>query len=145
MARVIDEFAQALFFDDDVIWHQQQFGKSSQVATANLMRAGDSLYSMVHISDLVQRISRKREFKTRIENQFKGWSQILLNSILNFAIENDIATIHSPVSDWALTNTDPKQTVQRGLFQRVYDRSLRQNFVAVRGGKWWTWSVAEAK
>ncbi len=140
---VIDEFPQALFFDDDVIWHQQQFGKSGQVATANLVRAGDSLYSMVHISDLVQRISRKREFKTRIENRFKGWSQILLNSILNFAIENDIATIHSPVSDWALANTDPKRTVQRGLFERVYDRSLQQNFVAVREGNWWTWSVAE--
>jgi len=27
---VIDEFPQALFFDDDVIWHQQQFGKSGQ-------------------------------------------------------------------------------------------------------------------
>ena len=140
---VIDEFPQALFFDDDVVWHQQQFGKSGQVASANLVRAGDNLYSMVHISDLVQRISRRREFKTRIENRFKGWSHILLNSILNFAIENDIVTIHSPVSDWALTNTDPKRTVQKELFERVYDRSLHRNFVARREGNWWTWSVAE--
>jgi len=139
---VIDEFPQELFFDDDLVWHQQQFGKTGQIATANLVRTAGSLYSMVHISDLVQRISRRREFKTRIENRFKGWQHMLLNSILNFAIENNLETIYSPVSDWAMTNTDPKRTVQKELFERVYDRAVYQNFVALREGNWWAWNVA---
>src|SRR4030095_1095577 len=80
---VIDEFPNELFFDDDLVWHQQQFGKTGQIATANVLLDGDQLYSMVHISDLVQRISRKREYKTRIENRFKGWHHLLLNAILN--------------------------------------------------------------
>jgi hypothetical protein len=138
---VIDEFPEELFFDDDLVWHQQQFGKTGQLASANLVLNGNKLYSMVHISDLVQRISRRRESKTRIENRFKGWPHMLLNSILNFAIENNVATIYSPTSRWALTNTDPKRSVQAELFERVYDRAVSQHFLAIRKGNWWAWNV----
>lgn len=65
---VFDEFPEELFFDNDIVWHQQQLGKIGQVSTSNLTLDGNDLYSMVHVSDLVQRISRRREFKTRIEN-----------------------------------------------------------------------------
>lgn len=75
---LIHGFPEEFFFDDDLIWHQQQFGKIGQIATANLVVDGDRCYSMVHISDLVQRISRRREYKTRIENRFKGWNHMLL-------------------------------------------------------------------
>lgn len=139
---VVDEFPKELFFDDDLVWHQQQFGKTGQIASANFVRKDNGLYSMVHISDLVQRISRRREFKTRIENRFKGWHHMLLNSILNFAVENNLATIYSPVSDWAMTNTDPKRTVQKELFERVYDRAVCQHYIALREGNWWAWDVA---
>jgi hypothetical protein len=138
---VIGEFPKELFFDDDLIWHQQQFGKIGQIATANVVINGNKLYSMVHISDLVQRISRRRESKTRIENRFKGWHHMVLNSILNFAIENNVATIYSPTSRWALANTDPKRTVQSELFERIYDRAVEQHFLAIRKGNWWAWDV----
>src|SRR4029078_10420715 len=82
---VAGEFPDELFFDDDIVWHQQQFGRPGQIATANLVVRGPELYTMVHISDVVQRISRRRSLKTRVENRFKGWNHMLLNGILNFA------------------------------------------------------------
>ena len=41
---LIDEFPEKLFFDDDLIWHQQQFDKAGQIATANLVLDGNNLY-----------------------------------------------------------------------------------------------------
>src|SRR5229473_2194798 len=134
---LIDEFPKELFFDDDLIWHQQQFGKTGHIASANVVLNGNKLYSMVHISDVVQRISRRRESKTRIENRFKGWHHMVLNSILTFAIENNVETIYSPTSRWALANTDPKRTVQAELFERIYDRAVEEHLLAIREGNWW--------
>ena len=37
---VISEFPLDLFFDDDVIWHQQHFGKPGQVATGQFNLKG---------------------------------------------------------------------------------------------------------
>ena len=38
---VLTEFPPDLFFDDELVWHQQQFGLPGQVACANLVLAGD--------------------------------------------------------------------------------------------------------
>ena len=138
-----DEFPEELFFDDDLIRHQQQFGKKGQIATANIVLDGDNLYTMVHISDLVQRISRKREFKTRIENRFKGWHLMLLNSIMNFAVENNSKRIYSPTSDLALKNINPSRNVQRELFEGIYDRSINKHFQTIKKGKWWFIDIAK--
>jgi hypothetical protein len=135
---VIDEFPRDLFFDDDLVWHQQQFGNTGQIATANMVVQGTSLYTMVHISDLVQRISRRREHKTRIENRFKGWHHLLLNAILNFAFEQNLTQIYSCTSGLALLNTDPKRNVQRELFERVYDRNIHELFQVSRKEEWWS-------
>jgi hypothetical protein len=139
----INEFPKELFFDDDIIWHQQQFGKAGQVATANLIVDGNRLYTMVHISDLVQRISRRREYKTKIENWFKGWPHMLLNSIMNFAVENNMEKIYTPTADLAREHTDPSRTVQRELFERVYDRVVNKHLLAEKAGKWWVIDVAK--
>ena len=144
-APTIDEFPEELFFDDDLIWHQQQFGKVGQIATANLSLDGESLYSMVHISDIVQRISRQRKFKTRIENRFKGWPYLLFNSILNFAIVNNIETIYSPTSEFAKKHTDPRRNVEKPLFERAYDRTVNFLFKAKKNSNWWEINVAENK
>lgn len=142
---LIHEFPKELFFDDDLIWHQQQFGKIGQIATANLVVDGDRCYSMVHISDLVQRISRRREYKTRIENRFKGWNHMLLNSTLNFALENNLKTVYSPTSDLAIENTDPSRNVGREMFERIYDRNVHDLFRADKQGRWWVIDVNENK
>lgn len=66
----IDEFPDELFFDDDLMWHQQHLGKKGQIATATLANCGGRLYCLAPHSDIVQRISRHREYKTRIEKVF---------------------------------------------------------------------------
>jgi hypothetical protein len=139
---LIDQFPADLFFDREIVWHQQHFGKKGQIATANLVLTEDSLYSMVHQSDLVQRISRRRELKTQIENRFKGWNHLLLNSILAFAVERDIPTVHLPTADLALRNTDPSRNVGREMFERIYDRTVHHLYHSERILDWWVVDVS---
>jgi len=138
------EFPDELWFDDDLIWHQQQFGRAGQVATANLRADGRDLYAMVLVSDLVQRISRRPREKSRIENRFKGWPQMLLNALLAYAAENGFADFYVPRSEWALRHTDPKRTVGPALFEHIYDRPLAL-YSAVAAGNWWRIDVTAAR
>jgi hypothetical protein len=142
---LIDEFPPNLFFDPDIIWHQQQFGRPGQVATANLVVMGNSLRSNAHVSDLVQRISRRREHKTRVEKKFMGWSHLLLNSILNFAQERNLNPVFTPTADLALRNTDPKRIVYRELFERIYDRTVQQLYRCERKNGWWVVDIRQNK
>jgi hypothetical protein len=140
---VAAEFPASLYFDDDLVWHQQQFGRIGQVATANLVVTNKCVYGNNYLSDLVQRISRRREHKTRIENRFAGWTFMLLNAILNFALEQRLDYIFSPTADSVLAQVPPARSVQRELFDRIYDRSVTARYHAVRRGKWWILDVRE--
>jgi hypothetical protein len=140
---LIDEFPGELFFDDDLVWHQQQFGKIGHIAFADLVVKGRTAYGMNYISDLVQRISRRREHKTRVENRFKGWAHMLLNSVLNFASELKIGRFYSATADLSLHHTDPKRQVQRQLFDRIYDRTVSEHWQARREGDWWCIDVGQ--
>lgn len=140
---VLQEFPRELFFDDEIVWHQQQLGKTGQIATANLIVQGDRLYSNNHLSDIVQRISRRRRFKTRIENRFNGWPYLLLNSILNFALENNLRRVYIPTADFVLSHADPARKVQRELFDRVYDAAVNRHYQAAREKDWWIIDVSE--
>jgi hypothetical protein len=132
----LDEFPDELFFDDDLVWHQQQFGLRGQIASANVLIADDALYSMVHLSDAVQRVGRRRAFKTRMENRFRGWASMLLNAILHFGAERNVSVVRTPTAALALHHTDPKRHPGAELFERVYDRSV-QLLGAQRRGDWW--------
>ncbi len=132
------EFPRDLFFDDDIVWHQQQFGRPGQVATANLVVEGSELFTMVHISDVVQRISRRRQLKTRIENRFKGWNHMLLNGIVNFAQRLGLERVHVANSEWAMRHTDPARNVRKEMFQRVYDRNVNDLFDVSSSPHWWS-------
>jgi hypothetical protein len=136
------QFPSELFFDDDIVWHQQQFGRSGQIATANLVVRGAELYTMVHISDVVQRISRRRSLKTRVENRFKGWNHMLLNGILNFAAGMGMERIYVADSDWALRHTDPDRNVGPEIFRRVYDRNVDELFEVKSSPPWWSIDVS---
>ena len=135
------QFPAELWFDDDLIWHQQHFGRTGQVATANLRVKGRDLYSMVLVSDLVQRISRRPREKSRIENRFKGWPRMLLNALLAYAAENGFLNLYVPRSAWALRHTDPRRTVGPALFERIYDRPP-ELYAAEAAGDWWRIDVA---
>src|SRR6202007_1316203 len=88
-------------------------------------------------SDLVQRASRQPEHRTHLQNRFKGWNYMLLNAILNFAVEHGVKTIYVPTATWTLCHTDPSRNVQRALFERIYDQQVHATFRADPAGQWW--------
>jgi hypothetical protein len=139
----LDEFPNSLFFDDDLMWHRQQYGMAGLVATANLAVQGNFVFGTNLISDLVQRISRRREFKTRIESRFHAWPVWLLHAILNFARERGLTEVRIPTADCVVAHADPSRTVKRELFDRVYDRSVHRWFRSTQRGDWWVLNVAE--
>jgi hypothetical protein len=136
------QFPAELFLDDEIVWHQQQFGHHGQVATGNLLVRGNDLFTMVHISDVVQRISRRRSLKTQIENRFKGWNHMLLNGILNFAAGQRLERIYVAGSDWALKHTDPDRSPGREMFERIYDRNVHELFDVTSSPPWWCIDVS---
>lgn len=127
----------SLFFDDDIVWHQQQLRIPGHVAAANLVLDGKRLLTTARYSDIVQRIGRRREIATRVEKHFRGWDQMLLNAILGYAIENRFEEIHLPTAAAALDNVDKKRSPDRALFERVYDDDVTRRFAAARRGERW--------
>jgi hypothetical protein len=97
---------------------------------------------MAHQSDLVQRISRLRRYKTRVEKVFKGWHHLLLNAIVSTAAGHGFREVRVPVSRFAMEHTDRKRTVRPELFERVYDRAVQHHFAATRTDRWWSIRVA---
>src|SRR5688572_28815042 len=134
---LLREFPSDLFFDDDLVWHRQHFGLPGHLACAAVVVSGEDMWSMSHVSDLVQRSGRSREHKTRVENRFKGWHDMLLNALLAFASERGVRRLLIPTSELQLRNTDPARRVQPELFERIYDRSVNRLLEATREGDWW--------
>lgn len=140
---VVDEFPRELFFDREIIWHQQHFGKVGQIATVNLALDGDRVHATNLLSDLVQRTSRCRAHKTRVENRFAGWVRMLLNAVMNFAREWGARTVHVPSAELVLELADPDRSVDPTLFERIYDRTPRAHWNAEAEGSWWRLDVGE--
>jgi hypothetical protein len=132
-----------IFFDDDLVWHQQQLGLRGHVAAANLIVEGTTLLTTARFSDIVQRISRRRDVLTRVERRFHGWDHMLLNGILAYAVEHGLTTIRLPTAETAMANTDRARTVKPALFARIYDDDVRERFAATRRDRCWVVDVAE--
>lgn len=131
------EFPAELFFDDDVAWHRQQFGVPGHVASATVVLDGSTVRAITYLSDLVQRISRRREHKTRIEKRFEGWRQMLLNAVLAFAADHGAKRILTPTATLAHRHTAVARLPRFGLFERIYDRTVNDLLPARREGEWW--------
>lgn len=144
---VLAAFPTDFYFDDDLIWHRQQFGRPGQVASANIVLEDATVYSMGHLSDLVQRISRRREHKTKVSKHFRGWSHMLLNAVVGFADEHGAHQVRTPTAKMAMRHTDPARQASLGseLFERIYDWTVTDLFAARRHGEWWIIDVAEAR
>jgi hypothetical protein len=141
---VLAEFPEDLFFDDDLVWHQQQFGRRGQIATASLVLDGDTVHSVTHVSDLVQRISRRREYKTRVEKVFKGWNHMLLNAVLSFALERGFARVRMPTATLAARHTDHSRSVDFTILDRIYDTTINSVLPVRKDGEWWVVDLADA-
>lgn len=137
----LDGLPRDLFFDDDIQWHRQHFGLEGHVGVASVVVRGRELYTAAHHSDLVQRIARRREFKTRVDKRFHGWDRLLLNSVLAFALEHGMSTVNVPTARWARSQTDEARHVEDELFDRVYDRHVRDVYDVRDNGDWWAIDV----
>ncbi len=112
-----------LFRDRAVNWHAQQFGKDGLIAAAGLFVEGRVGYVTLLQSDLCQQIYRdaelKRECASRLNNRFRYWHKILLNAVLDFALDLGLDTIYSPTAAHILATT-PKDIAPE-LFIQIYD------------------------
>ncbi len=143
--EVLGEFPPELFFDDDLIWHQQQFGRVGQVASANLVVKGSTVSSITHVSDLFQRISRRREHKTRIEKVFGGWNYMLLNAVLAFALELGAKRVRMPMASLAGRHTDRSRNVDYTIFDRIYDTTINSLFAPTAKREWWVLDLSAVR
>jgi len=132
-----------LFRDDDLMWHRQQFNLRGQVATAALYIDGKTVYTKAHHSDLVQRISRHREAKTRVEKVLKGWHRLILNCIANFGCEHDLDRFSVATAASSMRLSDRERKSRPELFERVYDRAVNHQFKARLDADWWTAEIAD--
>ena len=133
----LSEFPDKLFFDKELIWHEQHFGKKGHVAVANVVLSGTRMCGTDYWSDIFQRISRRRDYKTRVEKLFKGWPQMAFNALMHFALSRGVRVFYSPTSDLVVEKSDPTRRPERELFERIYDRPPQELFSAVREGPWW--------
>lgn len=138
----LEQLPRELFFDDDLVWHRQHFGMNGHVGFAYLFMDGRRLYGLNYVSDVVQRISRRREYATRVEKRFHGWRHMLFNSIVNFAVERGVTTLHSPTSELVMAHTDKARSVKKALFERIYDRTVTERFTATKANGWWVIDIA---
>jgi len=143
-APAIEEFPREVFYDDDLQWHQQQFGIDGQIACACALREDSGLRVYVMISDLVQRVARATQLRTRIDNRFHGWNRLLLNAALQYALESGLSTVWVPASGLVLRNTDQRRTPKPELFVRIYDDAPRE-FGGTREGDWWRLDVQQVR
>lgn len=139
--EMLAEFPRDLFFDREVMWHEQHLGLPGQVASANVVLEGGRAWSYVHQSDLVQRIGRRRECKTRVDSRFGSWPKLLVNALLEFAQRHDARELRVATSTLAMTHTDPARNVEPELFERTYDRSLRRLAGVREEDGWWVIDV----
>jgi len=133
-------FPPELSFDDDLQWHQQQFGLPAQVACANVVRQAGTLRCYLLLSDLVQRVARQPAHRSQIDNRFKGWAGLLLNAVLAHAVDNGFETVFVARSELVLRNTDPRRNPKAPLYQRIYDDPARA-LGAEADGDWWRLEV----
>jgi hypothetical protein len=133
----IEEFPDQLFFDPDLNWHQQHGNRRGLAASVSVAVDGGTAYTAAHQSDLVQRVSRNRAFKTRVEKVFQGWHRLLLNAIAGFAADQGLRRVLVPSAQLAMTHTDQSRTVEPELFERVYDRAVRHQFAVIPDRGWW--------
>ena len=130
-----------LFFDSELVWHQEHYGLPGHVAFAMAARDGDRLYVLNCVSDLVQRQSRRPELSTRIDKLFRGWPYVLFNAVLAFSRQQGIRFVHAPTAEHVIRHTDRSRTVHPALFVRVYDGAPLR-YGPERRGDWWVVDVA---
>lgn len=131
-----------LYFDPDLVWHQEHYGMPGHVAFATLAVHRGEIHVLNCVSDIVQRQGKRPEYSTRIDKLFRGWYHMLFNAVLAFAVQHGVETVRVPRSRLVMRETDPRRTVEAPLFERVYDGAAVQRYSPNHDGDWWTISLS---
>jgi hypothetical protein len=132
----IADLPREVLYDDELLWHRQHFGKPGQIAWAAVLLGANELVCVAQQSDLVQRIGRAPEYRSRVENRFRGWPRMLLNGILAFAAQRGIGCVRTPTAELAMRHTDPRREAGRTLFERAYDHPVARYGAREQAGFW---------
>jgi peptidoglycan/xylan/chitin deacetylase (PgdA/CDA1 family) len=138
-----DDIAADLFIDKEIVWHGQQMGLPGLVATANLVIDGDRIYVTQLTSDLVQRIARAPEYRSRVTNRMGGWAHLLVNAALLYAVDAGARKLYFPTAELAMEFTAIDREVGPELFDRVYNRTVQLHLEVEASNGWWSVDVAE--
>jgi hypothetical protein len=130
-------FPGELFFDKDLVIHQQHFGEVGHVAFAYVISAGKNLYVLQLVSDPVQRRTRAPQFQERLKRCFRGWRYMLVNSVLDFAFSQGKEQIHFATAELVKRHSDTRRAPSGTFLKRIYDDTISQHFDATRQGDWW--------
>ena len=71
--EALSEFPGDLFFNKDLVVHQQHFGVPGHLAFASLVSSGKDFYALQVIGDPVQRRARAPAFRQLLSSRFRGW------------------------------------------------------------------------
>lgn len=135
--EALSGFPDDLFFDKDLIVHQQHFGVPGHVALANLASSGKDLYALQIVGDAVQRRTRVKTYSERLRKRFRGWRYMIVNSMIDLALARGFDRLRLPKAAFVMRFTDPKRTVSKELFTRVYDDTVTEHFDVVSEQDWW--------
>jgi len=135
--EAVDRLPRELFFDRDLIWHEQHFGMAGHLASGTLAILRENVYLLTCFSDLVQRIGRRREHRTWIGRHFGAWDYLVRNAAAAYALTRGHSRVYFPTADLMSRNSDQTRTTGPALFRKIYDEHLARHFRAERRGDWW--------
>lgn len=130
-----------LFLNNDLFIHRQDFGRPGHIAYAQLAVTGRNLYVLNMVSDLVQRRSRAGKHQNRIRQRFRGWRYMLVNAILNFAIEFGCENVQFPKAQFVMRFTRKRSAASDAFFERLYDEAPSEHYDVASMGDWWQMNV----
>jgi glycosyltransferase involved in cell wall biosynthesis len=85
--------------DPGKLFEAVMYAEDGLMASANLIVKGDALYANNLSSDVFQGISQRPEHEAGVENKLNGRADMLLNSVMNFALERHIKKVYLPAAD----------------------------------------------
>ncbi|MGD2055748.1 MAG: hypothetical protein PVJ15_03000 [Gammaproteobacteria bacterium] len=126
-----------LFFNYDLVIHRQQFGIPGHIAFANLAGTGRRLHVLQMVGDPVQRRQRAGRHREHLRNRFRGWRYLLVNSVLDFALNQGYTRVYFPRAELVMRFTGKRKPASNAFLIRLYDQTPAEHFEVTGDDDWW--------
>jgi len=135
--RQFGRFWEVLLHANGAASEVRHYGMTDLVASASLIQEGRRLYGLNYLPDSWQGASR------RSEDSFQGWPGLLLNAVLQFAVERKIQQVYSPKSRLVREQaTFAEVPCGWELLETVYDRAVTGSYLFTETPDWWILDVS---